>query len=80
MSRLESYNGSVPLASGITQYPDEDYALAEAHAIQTQEDGTRLDEELKDIKDVLNSAIKGEIIAEITNDGVLVVKHNPTKQ
>ena len=55
MRKLEKYNGSISLLSGITQMsPDDDYALVEAHAIQTDDNGTRLDEELLDIKNKLN--------------------------
>jgi len=50
MAKLNNYNGSVQLMSGITQTGGETYPLVEAHAVQTQEDGTRLDADLTTIK------------------------------
>lgn len=47
---LSSYKGSVTLISGITQANSGDFALMEASAIQTQEDGTRLDTELSSMQ------------------------------
>lgn len=47
---LSSYKGSVTLISGIAQANSGDFALMEASAIQTQEDGTRLDTELSSIQ------------------------------
>lgn len=47
MAKLETYNGSVQLMAGITQKGGGDFALVEANAIQTRENGMRLDEELE---------------------------------
>lgn len=47
---LSNYKGSVTLISGIAQANGGDFALMEASAIQTQEDGTRLDTELNSIQ------------------------------
>ena len=55
MPKLTNYAGSVVLASGIVQDPGMDYAMVEAHAVQTGEDGTRLDDELSAIKDRIDS-------------------------
>ena len=64
MAKLDKYNGSVSLMAGITQM-DGDYALVEAHAVQIDEEGTRLDEELNNIKDsILTENDVKEIIAE----------------
>ena len=49
MAKLENYNGSVQLMAGITQKGGGNFALIEANAIQTKEDGTRLDAELLSI-------------------------------
>ena len=46
MPKLNNYNGSVALMAGITQKGGGDFAMVEAHAVQTGEDGKRLDEEL----------------------------------
>ena len=49
MAKLENYNGSVQLMAGITQKGGGDFALIDANAVQTREDGTRLDAELQEI-------------------------------
>lgn len=46
MDKLKNYKGSTELGSGLRPMGDNDFPLAEAHHIQTREDGTRLDEEL----------------------------------
>lgn len=46
---MAKYNGSVELISGITQANGQDFPLAEAHAIQVDDNGTRLDEALKNV-------------------------------
>lgn len=55
MAKLENYTGSVSLMAGITQKGGGDFALAEANAIQTREDGTRLDAELEALQSDLSS-------------------------
>ena len=52
MAKLENYDGSIDLISGLRQKNNQDFPLIEAHAIQVSEDDTRLDEELYDIKNV----------------------------
>lgn len=47
MAKLNNYNGSVELMAGITQKGGGDFALIDASAVQTGEDGTRLDTELE---------------------------------
>lgn len=49
MAKLENYNGSVELMAGITQKGGGDFALVEANAVQTKEDGTRLDAALEEL-------------------------------
>lgn len=49
MAKLENYNGSVELMAGITQKGGGDFAMVDAGAVQTREDGTRLDAELATI-------------------------------
>lgn len=70
MAKLENYNGSVELMAGITQKGGGDFALVEANAIQTREDGTRLDTELQSLQDLVgDTAVSEQIdeaIAEIT--------------
>ena len=56
MAKLKNYNGSVQLIAGITQKGGGDFALVEANAIQTREDGTRLDAELETIRAQLPNA------------------------
>ena len=50
MAKLGNYNGSVELMAGITQKGGGDFALVDANAIQTREDGTRLDAELETLQ------------------------------
>ena len=58
MGKLPGYTGSIDLISGIRQKNNGTFALAEANAIQTRDDGTRLDAELDSIKSsILNIAI-----------------------
>ena len=58
MGKLPGYTGSIDLISGIRQKNNGTFALAEANAIQTKDDGTRLDAELESIKSsILNIAI-----------------------
>jgi hypothetical protein len=52
MSKLENYNGSVQLMAGITQKGGGNFALIEAAAVQTKEDGTRLNTELEEIRGI----------------------------
>lgn len=64
MAKLENYNGSVELMAGITQKGGGEFALVEANAIQTREDGTRLDAELE----ALQSDIGEKADSEHTHD------------
>lgn len=53
MAKLENYNGSVELMAGIRQKGGGDFALIEAAAVQTKEDGTRLDAELQSLQSLI---------------------------
>ncbi len=55
MAKLGNYNGSVSLMAGITQKGSGTFALIEANAVQTREDGTRLDTELDNLKGAVNN-------------------------
>lgn len=46
---MAKYNGSVELISGITPANGQDFPLVAAHAIQVDDEGTRLDEALKNV-------------------------------
>ena len=84
MAKLEKYNGSVQLMAGITQKGGGDFALIEANAIQTKDDGTRLDSELTeihtqitDLASKVNSSFQSETdptvpshVKEITEDDI----------
>ncbi len=65
--KLTNYNGNVEMIAGLKQVNDADFPLMEANAIQTREDGTRLDEELNSIHNQLNAVSEGNTIA-ITDD------------
>lgn len=47
MAKNESYNGTIDLISGIRPKNNGTFPLMDAHDVQTQEDGTRLDAELE---------------------------------
>ena len=64
MAKLENYNGSVSLMAGITQKGGGDFALVEAGAVQTREDGTRLDAELE----ALQNDVSGKSDGDHTHD------------
>lgn len=55
MAKLENYNGSIEFISGLRQKGNASFPLMEANSIQTREDGTRLDDELSEIKSKLNT-------------------------
>lgn len=55
MDKLKNYNGHTELGSGLRPMGENDFALAEAHHIQTREDGTRLDVELDEIKQSISN-------------------------
>lgn len=50
MDRLNNYNGSIDLISGLRAKNSGVFPLMEAHDIQVDEDGTRLDEKLQSIE------------------------------
>ena len=60
MAKLENYNGSVSLMAGITQKGGGDFALVEANAVQTGEDGTRLDAALEALQSDVNEKADSE--------------------
>jgi hypothetical protein len=62
MAKLENYDGSVELISGLKQKNDGDFPLVEANAVQTRADGTRLDAELEELR---NNAGTGTGVANI---------------
>lgn len=64
MAKLQNYNGSVSLMAGITQKGGGNFAMVEANAVQTREDGTRLDAELE----ALQSSINEKADSEHTHD------------
>lgn len=68
MAKLENYNGSVELMAGITQKGGGDFAMVEANAVQTREDGTRLDAELESLQGLVgNTAVSEQINAAIAS-------------
>ncbi|MBQ1232116.1 MAG: hypothetical protein IIX86_01150 [Clostridia bacterium] len=46
MAKLKNFKGSVPISSGLCGIGGRDYPLVQAHDVQVDEDGTRLDEVL----------------------------------
>lgn len=51
MAERENYKGSIELISGLKPKNDGDFPLVHAHDVQVDEDGTRLDEKLKNMGD-----------------------------
>lgn len=49
MAKLKNFKGSVPISSGLCGIGGRDYPLVQAHDVQVDEDGTRLDEKLESI-------------------------------
>ena len=70
MAKLKNYKGTVQLVSGITQNNNQTYPLMEANAVQVDEDGKRLDEELNEI----NASIQNnnEIITNTVPVGTIL--------
>lgn len=50
MAKLDNYTGSVELISGVKQKNNSDFPLMEAHSVQVDEEGKRLDEALAELK------------------------------
>ena len=67
MAKLNDYTGSIELIAGIIQKSGGDFALVEANAVQTRDDGTRLDTELTAINSHISDTI-GHITDVERND------------
>lgn len=50
MGKLKNYKGTITLAAGLTQSNNQNYPLMDANAVQTKEDGTRLDKTIADLE------------------------------
>lgn len=62
MARNQSYKGSIDLISGLRPKNNGSFPLLDAHDIQVEEDGTRLDEALKNTSKALGlSVVDGKI-------------------
>ncbi len=59
---MAQYKGSVELISGLTQKNGGDFPLMEAHAIQVDATGKRLDEKLAEIGRGLNESEKANLL------------------
>lgn len=58
MAKLNNFISSVEVPSGISPINEKDFALIDAHYIQTDEDGERLDTRLNK----LNITVSGETL------------------
>ena len=67
MAKLENYTGSIELISGLKQKNDQDFPLMDAHSIQTNETGKRLDEHLTEFISVNR---QGSVTVPITGDSI----------
>lgn len=72
MAKLTNYSGSVELISGIKQKNDGDFALMEAHSVQVDETGKRLDELL----DSLGNSSTTSSIFVIDSNGRICINVN----
>lgn len=61
MAKNISYNGTIDLISGIRPKNGGSFPLMDAHDIQTQEDGTRLDAELIALRALGLTVVDGQI-------------------
>lgn len=61
MAKNESYNGTIDLISGIRPKNNGTFPLMDAHDVQTQEDGTRLDAELLAMRALGLTVVDGQI-------------------
>lgn len=55
MGKLQNYNGSIELISGITQKNRQDFPLVEANAVQVDEKGTRLNQALNALSESMET-------------------------
>ena len=72
MAKLTNYSGSVELISGIRQKNDGDFPLMEAHSVQVDETGKRLDELL----DNLGNSSTNSSIFVIDSNGRICINVN----
>lgn len=72
MAKLESYNGSIEVIAGFKQKNEQDFPLMDAHSIQTNEAGQRLDERLAELAEMgITEEDKAEIVEEVlANDTI----------
>ena len=68
MAKNTSYNGTIDLISGIRPKNNGTFPLMDAHDIQTQEDGTRLDAELIALRALGLTVVDGQI-CQIIKEG-----------
>ena len=79
MAKLENYNGSIELISGIIQKNNQDFALMEAHAVLVDEEGTRLDEKILELEQTgITEDDKQNIISEAVSKATEEVLSNDT--
>ena len=69
MAKNESYNGAIDLISGIRPKNNGTFPLMDAHDIQTQEDGTRLDAELLAMRALGLSVVDGALCVTYEEEG-----------
>lgn len=80
MAKLENFNGSIELISGIIQKNNQDFALMEAHSVVVDEEGTRLDEKILELEQIgitdedklsiINEAVSKATEEVLTNDTI----------
>ena len=71
MAKLKNYDGSIDLISGVRQKNNGDFPLMDAHAVQTREDGTRLDAEIEEIR-LLAENSGASVSCQEQEDGILL--------
>lgn len=76
MAKLENYNGSIDLISGLRPKNDGDFPLMQAHDIVVDENGTRLDEKLESLSSAISTA--GSAIIVTTAEEMNTILTNAT--
>ena len=66
MAKLENYNGSIEVIAGFKQKNEQDYPLMEAHSVQIDETGKRLDQRLIELAEMgLTDKDKADLVQEV---------------
>lgn len=72
MAKLTNYKGSIEVISGFTPKNKQDFPLLDAHSIQVDEAGKRLDDRLQELAELgVTEEDKAEIVQEVLQSDVI---------